>query len=145
MTQLIDIVSSPEEVLCLKNNIANHCLFDPIDAICDRSSTLCYLLKIYISTKEIANSVVCNIVWQLQGNTDVLDLYLKHFLFIHQYTAIQHFIKKIRKLCSEITFDYADLYQISKQPAIETLYLIAKIKCLFIRIKNYCLNVSKLY
>lgn len=145
MSQIIHILSSPEEALCLKSNIESSCLFEPIEAICDRSVSLCYLFKLYISKLKIANNVVCNIIWQLQGNTDVLDLYLKKYLKNHQYSKLHMLIEKIWRLCSEITFHYADLHQLSIHPVTKILHLIVKVKHLFIHIRTYCHNLQNMF
>lgn len=83
-------------------------------------------------------------IWQLQGNADLLDLYLKRYLASNSYNRLHHLTLRTWQLCSEITTYFASLQKSSIQPIKDILKLIIRIKHFFISIKIYCYRVHRI-
>lgn len=136
MDKVISLLASPEEALTIKVNVAPIALFDPIDAICERSISLCHLFNIYLLNTKVINQEVCNIVWQLEGNADLLDIFLKNYLANFYYKITRGLIVSVLDLCRKIISSYAKLDLEPKVPLPETSKMVIELKQLFISIRD---------
>lgn len=144
MEPMVSILSTPEEALTIKNNIVIDAFIDPIEALCERSVTLCILFKTYLLQKQVVNKHAGNILWQLQGNVDLLDLYLKKYLAASHYNSLHHIILKAWQLLSDILACFASIQNSSAHPIKDIFKHIIRIKHLFISIKIYCYRIHRM-